>query len=150
MKFRIAFFATLMIFCAFLAVSAQKSIDYKVTNMKIVPFDQSSGEFESELTDTDSRSFFNELDKGLFVIVEVSGAAGEFDAKKGLTVTVMEGKKIKLKKSMMSGVVNSDGKFYFPVWLEPAMCAEITITATITGNRTASKMTKKIPFMCGE
>ena len=138
--------------CLAFAVSAnaQKTGDYKITNIKAVPFEKSSGEFESEITDTDDRVFFNDLDKGIFLIIEITGKPGDYQTKKGLSVTVTEGKKIKLKKAYFSGILNEQGKFYFPVWLEPAMCDGIKITATVTGQKTISKMTKTLSFMCGE
>ena len=132
------------------AANAQKVADYKITNIKIVPFEQSSGEFEAEITDTDDRSFFNELGKGLFVTIEISGKAGDYVGTRSLSVTVLEGKKVKMKKVLMSGILNEEGKYYFPLWIEPALCNEITITATLTGQKSPSKITKKLPFMCGE
>lgn len=141
----------LLIFLAFAGnASAQKIADYKISNIKVVPFEQSSGEFEPEITDTDDRAFFNELGKGLFVTIEISGKAGDYLGTRGLSVTVLEGKKVKMKKVLMSGILNEQGKYYFPIWIEPALCDGITITASLTGQKTPSKTTKTLPFMCGE
>lgn len=144
-------FLILLLFVFAVNINAQKAAaDYKITNIKVVPFEQSSGEFEDEITGTDERSFFNDLGKGLFVTVEITGKAGDYEGKRSLDVTVLEGKKVKLKKVMMSGILNDSGKYYFGFYIEPALCDEITITAKITGQRTPSTKTKKIPFMCGE
>ncbi len=141
----------IFIFLVFaIGINAQKVADYKITNIKIVPFEQSSGEFEAEITDTDDRSFFNELGKGLFVTFEISGKAGDYVGTRSLSVTVLEGKKFKMKKVLMSGILNEQGKYYFPLLIEPALCNEITITAALTGQKSPSKLTKKLPFMCGE
>lgn len=143
-------FPLIFLFILCVSTNAQKVADYKITNMKIVPFEQTTGKFEDEITADDDRSFFNELGKGLFVTVEISGKAGDYEGKRSLQVTVLEGKRLKLKKVLMSGILNEQGKYYFPVWLEPALCDEITITATVVGQKTPAKITKKLPFMCGE
>lgn len=132
-------------------INAQKaSPDYKITNIKVVPFEQLSGEFEDEFTDSDDRSFFNELGKGLFVTVEITGKPGDYEGKRNLDVTVLEGKKIKLKKVMMSGILNENGKYYFGFYIEPALCDTVTITAKITGQKTPGTKSRKLPFLCGE
>lgn len=124
--------------------------DYKITNLKIVPFDSQTGEFQAPFAKNDERAFFNDLAISLFVTVEISGEAGSFEDGRMISVTVTEGGKSKLKKNEQIGLIGEKGKFYFPVWLEPAMCDEITITAKISGQKTASTITRKVPFMCGE
>jgi hypothetical protein len=37
-----------------------------------------------------------------------------------------------------------------PVFLYPAMCDQVTITATITGQTQKSSMKRQLDFMCGE
>lgn len=141
----------IFVFIAFaVSTNAQKAVDYKITNLKIVPFEQQTGRFEPEITEADSRAFFNDLGKGLFLTIEISGKSGDYQDKKGVQATVTEGKKIKLKKVYYTGVLGEDGKYYIPVWLEPAMCAEVKITAIVVGQKTPSKITKTLPFMCGE
>ncbi|HQU85145.1 MAG TPA: hypothetical protein PKY59_18540 [Pyrinomonadaceae bacterium] len=130
---------------------AQKApAEFKISNIKIVPFEQTSGEFAEELSAANQRSFFNDLGTALFVTVEISGKAGDYEGKRSLEVTVLEGKKVKLKKVLMSGILNENGKFYFPVFLEAPMCDEITIIAKIIGQKTPSTMKKKVSFLCGE
>ena len=151
-KLQLIAFSLFVLMCAgFVSVNAQKpAAPYKVTNIKIVPFEQSSGEFAAELKPTDEDGFFNDLSKGLFVTVEVSGKAGDYDGKREIEVTVLEGKKVKLKKLYMSGIMNEQGKFYYPVWLDAPMCSEVKITARITGQKAVSTMTRKAMFQCGE
>jgi hypothetical protein len=50
----------------------------------------------------------------------------------------------------MSGILNEKGKFYFPMWIDAPMCSEVKITARITGQKTASTITRKVAFQCGE
>jgi len=140
-----------LIFC-FSAVdaNAQQTPAYKISNVKISPFEQTTGKFEDEITASDDRSFFNDLSKGLFVTVEITGKPESYEAKRQLEVTVMEGAKVKLKKVYMAGILNEQGKFYFPVWLDAPMCSEVKITARILGQKTAATTTRKVAFQCGE
>jgi hypothetical protein len=131
---------------------AQKSkpaADYKITNIKIVPFSESSGEFGGEMKG-DDHSFFNSLEIGLFVTIEISGQKDSFEAGRKLQVTVTEGKKIKLTKLEQVGYMGDNAKVYYGVWLAPSMCSNVTITASMTGQKTVSKMSRKVAFQCGE
>lgn len=129
---------------------AQKAPDYKIANIKIVPYDSTTGEFQEEIKPKDNRSFFNDLDISLFLSVEISGKGGSYENKRKVQITVTEDKKVKLTKTAWIGILNESGKFYIPVWLYPAMCGDIKITAKIIGQKAASTMTRTIPFMCGE
>lgn len=130
--------------------NAQQTPAYKISNVKIVPFEQTTGKFEDEFTANDDRSFFNDLSKGLFVTVEITGKPESYEAKRQLEVTVMEGAKVKLKKIYMAGILNEQGKFYFPVWLDAPMCSEVKITARILGQKPIATTTRKVAFQCGE
>jgi len=144
-------FLTLLLLAFAINTFAQKApADYKITNIKVVPFEQMTGEFEDEITDSDERSFFNDLGKGLFVTVEITGKSGDYVGTRNLDVTVLEGKKVKLKKSLMSGILNENGKYYFGFYIEPALCDQVTITAKITGQKTPGTKSRKVQFLCGE
>lgn len=138
--------------CAgFVFVNAQKAAaPYKISAIKIVPFNQQTGKFEAAIMPTDERSFFNEISLGLFVSVEVTGETGTFEAGRIVEIVVMEGKKQKAKKTEQIGLIGDGGKFYVPVWLDSALCDEVKITARIVGQKTASTLTRKASFMCGE
>jgi hypothetical protein len=145
--------AFLFVCGGFVSVNAQKpptAAPYKITAVKMVPFDQASGKFQNEITPNDERSFFNELSLGLFITVEVTGEAGSFEAGRMVEVVVLEGKRQKAKKTEQIGLIGEGGKFYIPVWLDSALCDEVKITARIVGQKTVSTMTRKASFMCGE
>lgn len=143
------FISVLLCFLGTLAL-AQKAPDYKISNIKIIPFDSTTGEFEKEIMPTDDRSFFNELDISLLATIEISGKGGSYDGARKVQITVTEGKKVKMTKTSWVGILSQNGKFYIPVWLYPAMCDEVKITAKLIGQKTASTITRKIPFLCGE
>lgn len=142
-------FAALILCAGVVSVNAQKTAPYKITAVKLVPFNQQTGKFEDEIKPNDERAFFNEIALGMFVVVEVSGATGTFEAGRTVQLTVMEGKKLKAKKSEQIGLI-SDGKFYIPMYLDSAFCSDVTVTAKIIGQTTASTMTRKASFLCGE
>lgn len=129
---------------------AQKAPDYKISNIKITPFDSATGEFQEEIKANDERSFFNDLSISLLTLVEITGKEGSFEVGRKIQITVTEGKKVKTTKTEQIGLIGSGGKFYVPLWLYPAMCDEVKITAKIIGQKTASTITKKVPFLCGE
>lgn len=142
--------AMVLAFGAGVASAQKKAADYKITNIKIMPFDGATGLFEEELTAGSDRSFFNDLSISLLVLFEVSGESGSFEAGRMLSVTVTEGKRVKARKNEQVGLIGSGGKFYIPVWLDSAMCDTVKITARLTGQKTASTMTRSVPFVCGE
>ena len=140
----------LFVLCLFIDARAQTApAAYKLTGLKIVPFEGVTGKFEDEIKPNSDTSFFNELSKSLMVVVEVSGKAGDY-ANRNVEITVTEGKKSKLRQTAMIGILNDAGKFYVPVWLYAPMCGELTINARITGQTTAARQTRKILFQCGE
>ena len=123
---------------------------YKIANVKIVPFDGQTGKFQDEIKPNEERSFFNEISLSMFVTVEVSGQAGTFEAGRMVEITVLEGTKQRVKKTEQIGLIGDGGKFYIPVFLDSAFCSELKVTARIVGQKTASTMTRKAMFVCGE
>lgn len=143
--------ALLFLSAAITVVNAQKpAAPYKITAVKMTPFDQASGKFQDEITPNDERSFFNEISLAMLVTVEVSGETGTFEAGRKVEVTVMEGKRQKAKKIEQIGLIGDSGKFYIPVWLDSALCDSITVSARIVGQKTVSTMKRQASFMCGE
>jgi hypothetical protein len=132
------------------APKTTKAPDYKITHIKVVPYSEDTGEFGAELVDGTEGEFFNRLDVGLFVTFEISGSKDSFEAGRKIQVTVLEGKSVKLSKLMQVGYMGDNAKTFYGVWLAPSMCSDVIIKASLTGQKTVSKMSKKIPFLCGE
>jgi len=152
-SFRITALAILAICLGVTAAVAQKPApapDYKISAVKIVPFNEASGLFEDEYTTTSDRSFFNDLSISLFVTVEISGEAGSFEAGRKVQITVTEGKKVKLTKIEQVGLIGDGGKYHIPVWLYSSMCSDVKITAKLIGQKTQSSKSRSVPFLCGE
>ena len=155
MKKRIHFLATVLLAAVFgiVTIDAQvskKAPDYKIANIKIVPFNEETGKFEDELTANSDRSFFNDLSTSLFVTFEISGAAGSFEAGRKIVITVTEGKRPKFSKTEQVGLIGEGGRYFVPVWLYSSMCSDVTITAKLSGQKTVSTKTRKVAFLCGE
>ena len=127
-----------------------KAPDYKITNIKIVPYSENTGEFGDELKDASQGEFYNRLDVGLFVTFEISGSKDSFEVGRKIQISVMEGKRVKLAKLEQVGYMGDNAKTYYGVWLAPSMCSNVTISASLIGQKTPSKMSRKIDFLCGE
>ncbi len=128
-----------------------KGQEYKVTNLKIVPFDSNKGEFMDAIkAEGEQPTFFNDYSISLMVIAEVTVGKGEYAFGKSVQITAMEGKKVKKTKTEPMPPVEADGKYYVPLWLDAGMCDTVKITAKITGQKTASTMTRSLLFQCGE
>ncbi|HMT07363.1 MAG TPA: hypothetical protein PKA82_05110 [Pyrinomonadaceae bacterium] len=123
---------------------------YSITAIRVMPYEASQGKFLDELKPDEFGGYFNDLDKSLLVLVEVTGPAGEYVTARRVSVRVTEGKKVKLTKVGYPGVLNENGKYWVPIWLEAAMCDEVTITASMTGQTKKSSMKRTLNFMCGE
>jgi hypothetical protein len=148
---RLTAIATLILSFGVIAANAQKTPAYKITDIVILPFDEQTGQFQSEFTPNSDRSFFNDLAISLLVKVEVTGTAGSYETGRKLEVTVMEGKKLKKKRFDQIGLIGEGGKYYVPLWLDGAMCDEIKISARIfVGAKPGPAVTRKVPFLCGE
>ncbi|MGI8786290.1 MAG: hypothetical protein ACR2HG_00830 [Pyrinomonadaceae bacterium] len=130
--------------------NAQTAPPFKVSAIKIVPYDQLTGEFEPEIKLKDSRTFFDEVALGLLITVEISGQTDTSADGRKVETTVLKGGKILIKKLTTVDGVGAGGKFYIPIYIDYGLCQEITVTAKIIGQKTASTMTRKVPFSCGE
>jgi hypothetical protein len=129
----------------------KKAPAYKIAAITITPYDEASGKFEDPIgTGESARSLFNDLSLSLFVTVDVAGEAGSFETGRMINITVKEGKKIKTTRHLQVGLIGGDGHYYVPVWLYPAMCSDVTITASLTGQKTASSMKRTVIANCGE
>ncbi len=130
----------------------QKIPDYKISDIKITPFDSYKGEFEEALKSdaAEPRSFFNDYAYSLLVVVEVSIEKGGYEAGRAVQINVTEGKKILKNKTEQMPPVEDNGKYYVPVWLDAGMCDKVTITAKMVGQKTASTQTRSVLFQCGE
>ncbi|HEY2847526.1 MAG TPA: hypothetical protein VGI80_06890, partial [Pyrinomonadaceae bacterium] len=129
---------------------SQKVAPYKITGIKIRPFDEVTGKFEDELAPDSNGGYWNDLSKSVLALVEITGPKGEYVDKRRVSIRVTEGRKLKLTHVGYPGVLGDDGKYYVPVWLYGSMCDTITITATITGQTKPSTMKRNIDFKCGE
>ena len=133
-----------------LAQGQKKAPDYSIAAIKIVPFNEQTGLFETEYTTKSDRQFFNDLSISLFVTVEIAGEVGSFEVGRKVQITVMEGKKAKLTKTEQVGLIGEGGKYHIPIWVYSSMCDKVTITAKLIGQKTASSKMRYLPFLCGE
>jgi hypothetical protein len=148
---RFTVLAALVLSFGVIAAHAQKVAAYKITDVIILPFDEQTGQFQSEITKNSDRSFFNDIAISMLIKIEVSGTTGSFEVGRKLEVTVMEGKKLKKKRFDQIGLIGDNGKYYVPVWLDSPMCSEVTISARIfVGAKAGTAVTRKVPFQCGE
>ena len=141
---------TLLVLVTFTGTYAQKVAPYKITRIRIMPFDEVTGKFETELAPDSRGGYWNDLSKSVLALVEITGPAGEFVDKRRVSIRMTEGRKLKLSKIAYPGVLGSDGKYYVPVWLYGSMCDTITITATIVGQTKVSTLKRGLDFKCGE
>src|SRR5690242_8932417 len=111
-----AVYMILLIATAF-SVRAQKVPAYKISRIRIIPFEQSTGKFEDELGPKEDPGYLNALSKSLFVSVEVSGKPGTYPGNRKVAIAVTEGGKAKANRTESLGVISDDGKFYIPVFL---------------------------------
>lgn len=142
--------AFLFLCAGFASVKAQTAPPFKISAIKIVPFEELTGEFGAEIKAKDKPEFFNEVSIGLLVTVEISGQTELSAEGRKLETTVLKGGKMLTKKLISIIGVGAGGKYYAPLYIDGGICEEITITAKIVGQKTASTMTRKIPFACGE
>ncbi len=152
---KLILFAFLILTFAANYATAQKTVvnaqEYKITNMKIVPFDSYKGEFQDEIKATGEQpTFFNDYAISLMVLVEITAGKGEYTAKQSVQINVTEGKKVKKTKTELIPPVDEGGKYYVPVWLDAGMCDTVKITAKITAQKTVSTTSRSLTFQCGE
>ncbi|MFM9904143.1 MAG: hypothetical protein ACKVQJ_06175 [Pyrinomonadaceae bacterium] len=123
---------------------------YKISNVSMVPFDESTGKFEEPLGESNSRYFFNDLATSLLVTFDIAGEKGSFEPGRMINVTVKEGKKIKLTRNTQVGLMNDEGHYYVPVFIYGSVCQNLTITARLSGQKTLSSVKRTVQFVCGE
>lgn len=137
----------------FAFAAAQKKVaDYKLSRIKVVPFEKRTGEFEAEIADKDeSRAFFNEISKTYLVTIEVAGAAGSFETGRKIEIVVTENGKVKTRKLEQIDLIGDDGKIFMPLWIDAPLCGATTVSARIVGQRAVARLQRKLTvFQCGE
>lgn len=128
----------------------KKAPDYKVGMIQVNAFDEAQGKLSDPLDKDNPRTFFNDLSTSLFVWVVISGEKGSFEAGRFINVTVKEGKKIKMTRRVQIGLIGDEGFYFVPVYVYGPLCSDVSISASITGQRTASAQKVSVPFQCGE
>ena len=143
-------FLIIFVFVSIQLFAQTSTPDYKISTIKILPFDYKTGEFKPEIKTGNMDIFFNAFSTSLFVVVEVSGKPGSYEGNRKVEIKVLEGKKKKATKVEKNMLLGDQGKYFIPILLEPMMCADIKITARILGQKTNSTLIRTIPFNCGE
>ncbi len=134
-----------------LAQAPKKAPDYSIPMIEVNAFDEAVGELSDAIPDKgEPKSFFNDLSTSLFVWVMIQGEPGSFEAGRMANIVVMEGKKIKMTRNVQIGLIGDKGLYFLPVYIYGPLCSQVTITARITGQKTRSLKSVKIPFQCGE
>jgi hypothetical protein len=128
-----------------------KAPDYKIAEVKVMAFSSSTGKLDDVFPEGgEPRSFFNDLDTSRFVWVFVQGEKGSFEAGRMANIVVTADKKVILTRNVQIGIPNDDGLFIVPAFVYGPLCSDVKITAKLTGQKTVSTKTVKVPFLCGE
>jgi hypothetical protein len=141
---------TAIIICMSISVFAQKppkAPDYKISTIQV---DEAKGDLSDPLDKKNPRVFFNDLSTSLFVWVVIQGQKGSFESGRMISITVTEGKKIKMTRNTQIGLIGEEGFYFVPVYVYGPLCSNVSIAAHITGQRTASANKVSVPFQCGE
>lgn len=158
--YRFAAIAVVVFTISFTAAFAQKAKpkaavskapDYSIAMIKVMDYSSTTGKLEDAIPDgAEPKSFFNDLDTSLFIWVFVQGETGSFEAGRMANVVVTAGRKVVATRNVQIGIPNEDGFYIVPVFVYGPLCSDVTITAKLTGQKTASTKTVKVPFLCGE
>ena len=133
------------------AQGTKKAPDYSIPTIQVNAFDEAAGELSDAIPDkSEPKYFFNDLSTSLFVWVMIQGEPGSFEPGRMANVVVLEGKKIKITRNVQIGLIGDKGLYFVPVYVYGSLCSQVTITAKITGQKTRSPKSVKIPFNCGE
>lgn len=128
-----------------------KAPDYNIAEVKVMAYSSSTGKLEDVFPEGgEPKSFFNDLDTSLFVWVFVQGEKGTFEAGRMANIVVTADKKVILTRNIQIGIPNDDGFYIVPAFVYGPLCSDVKITAKLTGQKTVSTKTVKVPFLCGE
>lgn len=129
-----------------------KAPDYKIAMIKVNAFDEAAGELKDANPENgEPLSFFNDLSTSLFVWVAIQGEVGSFEAGRMVSISVTSGKKILTSRNNVQiGLIGEKGIYLVPVYVYGPLCSDVKITAKITGQKTPSSKSVKVPFICGE
>jgi hypothetical protein len=122
---------------------------YQLTEVKVVPFSQTTNSFLPEIKN--DFSGWNSLNISLFVTIEVAGKRGSYNSKRHVEIVANEGHRVIVKRLGDIGVLDeSTGKYYVPVWLYGPFCQPVTIKARLVGQARSPVLQRKVDFQCGE
>lgn len=131
--------------------AASKTPDYAITSIEVMSYSSTTGKLENVFPEGgEPKSFFNDLDTSLFIWVFVQGEKGTFEAGRMANVVATAGKKVVASRNVQIGIPNEDGFYIVPVFVYGPLCSEVTITAKLTGQKTSTPTSVKVPFLCGE
>ena len=131
--------------------AVSKTPDYAISSIEVMAYSSSTGKLENVFPEGgEPKTFFNDLDTSLFVWVFVQGEKGTFEAGRMANVVVTADKKVLVSRNVQIGIPNEDGLYIVPVFVYGPLCSDVTITAKLTGQKTSTPTTVKVPFLCGE
>lgn len=135
---------------------------YTITGIKAYLYLSHNDALSKDISDEPKGSLWNTVigegiagspSESTIVVVEVSGAPGQYQTKKNIEVLVTEiGKKVvtKLKRKSPIGVLSKEGKFYAIFLVYEAGCLPLKISARVLGQPDETLEKKRINFECGE
>ena len=134
---------------AFAQIRLREPPPYQLTEIKVVPFSQTTNSFRAAIKK--DFSGWNSLNISLLVTVEVSGNGGTYASHRNVEIVAYEGRHVITRRVGSIGVLDeSTGKYYVPLWLYGPFCQPVTIKARLTGQRQTSTLKRIVDFACGE
>jgi hypothetical protein len=141
------------------ARAARQAAPYELTALRVRLFYSDRGAFSEDLLDKPDLALWNtpigEGDAGapsssLLVVAEVSGAAGSYEAGRGVELTAATGRKTVLRRAVPLDLLGKEGRTYVGFWLYGTGCEHLRLAVRLVGQSASSQRMAEIPFKCGE
>ncbi|HEX8903660.1 MAG TPA: hypothetical protein VF771_02320 [Longimicrobiaceae bacterium] len=84
------------------------------------------------------------------IVAVVSGEGGSYVPERKVALTVTEGGRTILQRTVETTVLNQQGRGYVAFWVYDTGCEPLRLSARIVGQTPSTPVTARIPFACGE
>lgn len=132
---------------------------YRIAAMRASLFYSDTGTFSENILDNPHFTLWNTIigegsargpSEATLVVVEIAGAPGAHAEGRTLQFIATSRDTTMVRRRSPIGILSAKGRYFAGFWLHGTGCRRITLSATITGQSPVSRMTKVIPFACGE
>ncbi len=138
---------------------AEQKTPYRLSAIEAYLYYSNTGTFSINIIDNKKFILWNVIigegsahgySNDTFIKILLKGKPGGYPEGLKIVLTARTPLETLLERESSPGIFASDGKYYAGYWLYGTGCTPVEITVRLIGKDSEQKLTKTIPFECGE